>query len=344
MTAAFGAFANLLGTALTTDANTKNQQAWQSLTQQQQQFLRDQLAKIEGVADPNFISTLPPQQQLQLEQYMAPILAQSQGVSIDPSDRMAQMDALQRMQGVASGAADSELNASNYKAMQNAAQQQQSQNQAIQQQMAQRGTLGSGQELAAKMQAAQNGANNSQAGMLQAAQNNALERLQGNNQYFQGASGLRGQDTDLASKNADIINQFNLANTATRNNVNQMNTNLANQQNLYNTNQNNAYQQALVNLQNTTAQQKYQDQLGRAGMAAGEANNIANNAMSAGQTQGALNSNTASGIAQGVGNTANSLAGLFGKGGDSSSGEEDPYVENTPKAQDDEEGMSFDGM
>jgi hypothetical protein len=350
MSEAFGAFANVLGTAVTADQNQKIAQNWQDLTQEQQQFLRDQLSKIEGIQAPQFNTGLPPPQQLALERYLAPLLAQGQQVSIDPNDRAMQMEALNRLQGLAGGAYNSEINAANYKAMQNAAQQQAAQNGAIQQKLAAQGTLGSGQELAAKMQAAQNGANNSQAGMLQAAQNAALQRLQANNQYLEGIGNLRGQDTSLASRNADIINQFNLANTNARNRINEMNTGIGNQQSVYNNQQNNAYQQALVNLQNNIAQQKYQDQLGQAQAAAGEANVISGNAMDAGKTQGALNANTASTIAKGIGDTANSAYGAYKNISDGS----DPWsdvngndytnatVENKPKENENEE-YNFDG-
>lgn len=344
MSEAFGAIANLMGSALTNATNQDIADNWQALSASQQQFLRDQLAKIEAVKGPNFIRSLPPAEQLQLQKYMDPILAQSQGVSIDPNDRASQMAALNQMQSLANGNANSELNAANYKAMANAGQQQHSSDQAILQSLAQKGTLGSGQELAARMQAAQNSANNSQAGMLQAAQNNALERMQGNNQYLQGLSSLRGQDTDLASKNADIINQFNLANTAARNNVNQMNTNVGNQQSLYNTNLNNQRQMDNTNLYNSTGQQSYQDALGQAQAAAGEANTISSNALSSGATQGALNAHTAAGIAQGIGDAGNAISSALGKmSSGSGSDSSDPYVEQAPEAQEEDEGTSFDG-
>lgn len=332
---ALGAITGLVGTFL----NAQNAQDFNNLTQEQQQFLMNQLAKIEGIQTPTFNTNLPKPEQLALQQYMAPILAQATQVSVDPNDRANQMAALQKMQSLASGASNSELNAASYKAMQNAAQQQHSQDAAIEQQMAARGTLGSGQELAAKMQAAQNGANNSQAGMLDAARNNALERMQANNQYLQGMGSLRGQDYSQALANANIMNQFNMANTGLRNQVNQMNTNLTNQQRVYNTGNNNAYQQALIQLQNNAAQQKYQDELGKRAAASGQANTISQNAMNAGEKQIGLNANTQAGGMQAAGNLANSLYGAAKQY--SNVGE--PEVEQKPKAQEDEEGTSFDG-
>ncbi len=159
--------------------------------------------------------------------------------------------ALQKLQSVSSGAADSELNAANYNAMNNAAQQQRGATQGILANLSARGTLGSGQELAARMQAAQNGANNSQAGQLQAAAANNQAKLGAQNNLIQGLSGLRGQDTSLATENANINNQFNMHNTDALNATNNANTGIKNQQSTYNTGQNNAYQQALLQLQNT---------------------------------------------------------------------------------------------
>lgn len=308
---AMGAIAGAIGTGITAQENERLQNEWLSLTDRQQEFLRQQLAKIEGIQAPNLNSNLPPPDQLALSQYGNPVLAEATQVNIDPADRANQMSALERLQGVSTGAANSEMNAASYKAMQNAAQQQHGANGAILQSLASRGTLGGGQELAARMQAAQNAAGNSQAGMLDAAKNNALQKLQAQGNYLQGMGQVRGQDTAQASKNADILNQFNMANTGLRNQVNQMNTGLTNEQSLYNTNQNNAYKKALIDLQNNVAQSGFDDKLKQAGMAAGEANTISSNATDAGRTSAALGANTASGIAQGIGNTGNSVAGMI---------------------------------
>lgn len=310
-----------------------------ALSAEQQQFLMDQLGKIEGISAPTFNTNLPAPQQLALQQYANPTLGQQTNVQIDPQDRMQQQAALQKLQAVSSGAADSELNAANYRAMQNAAQQEQGANQGILANMASRGTLGSGQELAAKMQAAQNGANNSQSGMLQAAAANNQARLGAQNSLIQGLSNLRGQDTSLASENANIANQFNMYNTGLKNKTAEANTGLTNQSNIYNTGNNNAYQQALIALQNSAGQQTFQDKLGQAQAGAGEANTISNNTMNAGTTGIALGANTASGIAQGAGNLGNALSSL--QGGDGGyQNVDDP--EQAPKANDNEE-MSFDG-
>jgi hypothetical protein len=297
--------AQLAGSAM----DMQTQEGWQQLSAAQQQFLMQQLAKIQGIATPQFNTNLPPPEQLALQHLMAPQKAQATNVSIDPHDRAMQMAALQKLQGVTSGAADSELNAANYNAMNNAAQQERGQTQGILANLSARGTLGSGQELAARMQAAQNGANNSQAGMMEAAANNNKAKLGAQNSLLQGLSGLRGQDTGLASENANINNQFSMHNTDALNATNNANTGITNQQSTYNTGQNNAYQQALLQLQNSAAQQKYQDQLGQAQAAAGEANTISNNAMSAGGTNLALGANAASGAIGAAGTLGNSLVG-----------------------------------
>jgi hypothetical protein len=137
---------------------------------------------------------------------------------------------------------------------------------------------------------------------------------------------LRGQDTDLATSNANIINQFNMANTAERNRVNQANVGLTNQQSTMNTQQNNAYQKYLAEKQQEARQQEFQNKIGQAGMAAGESNNLAAANYGAGMTGVALGQNTGAQIANGLGGAAQGIYQSVhnnansGNGADSSDG------------------------
>jgi hypothetical protein len=334
--------AQLAGSAM----DMQTQEGWQQLSQEQQQFLMAQLAKIQGIATPQFNTNLPPPEQLALAQLQNPKLAQATNVTIDPNDRAQQMAALQKLQSVSSGAADSELNAANYNAMNTAAQQERGANQGILASMAARGTLGSGQELAAKMQATQNGANNSQAGLLQAAAANNQAKLGAQNNLISGLSGLRGQDTSLATENANIANQFNMANTNAINATNNANTGIANTATTANTNAKNAYQQALLQLQNSAGQQTFNDQLGQAQAAAGEANTISTSTMNNGATNLALGANAGSQAVSGLGNLGNSVGGAVGGADPYSNVNGNDYSdadtpESKPTAQDDKQGSYF---
>lgn len=312
------------------NAGTQSQTAenQREMTQKYLDYLEGQQQNIQNTKAPQFDSS-----PLTPDKYSNPILAQGQQVSIDPQDRANQVAALNSLQGIAGGAAAAQQNAENYGAMQKAAQQQQAANGAIMQNLASRGALGSGQELAAKMQAGQNAANQSQAGMLQGAQNAALQRLQAQEHYLQGQGQLRGQDTDLASQNANIINQFNMANTAERNRINEANTQLGNQYGMYNR-----------QMQNSNAQQEYQNALARAEAAAGEANTVAGGGIASANQQAANQAGILGGLTNGV------MGGLGSIGrnhasdmfGDSNS--DNGYnVEQTPEAKNIDEGSTFDG-
>src|ERR1700733_949690 len=117
MVAAAVPIAIAAGSALANGATAAGQN---NLNDINDEYLRNALSKINAIDLPKFIDSLPPAEQLQLQKYIDPILAKSQGVSIDPNDRNSQMAALQQMQSLASGNANSELNANNYKAMANA--------------------------------------------------------------------------------------------------------------------------------------------------------------------------------------------------------------------------------
>ncbi len=165
---------------------------------------------------------------LQPQQYGTPEAAQYQTVSEDPRTRDYQMQALARMQGLADQSAGSAEALGRYNAVSDANAVAAQQNAAIRNQMAMRGQGGAGMEFVLQQQAGQNAANRAQAGGLNAAQQAALQRLMGTQGVMAGASNIRGMDADVASRNADIINRFNMANTGMRNQTNMANTDMAN--------------------------------------------------------------------------------------------------------------------
>jgi hypothetical protein len=160
--------------------------------------------------------------------YATPEAAQYQTVSEDPRTRDYQMQALSRMQQLADQSAGSAEALGRYNAVSDANSVAAQQNAGIRNQMAMRGQGGSGMEFVLQQQAAQNAANRAQSAGMNAAQQAALQRLMGTQGVMQGASNVRGMDANVAGRNADIINQFNMANTGARNAAAQGNVNMQN--------------------------------------------------------------------------------------------------------------------
>lgn len=163
------------------------------------------------------------------EMYGTPEAAAYQTISEDPRTRDFQMQALARMQGLADQSAGSAEALGRYQATSDANALAAQREAGIRNQMAMRGQGGSGMEFVLQQQAGQDAANRAQSAGLQAAQQAALQRLMGTQGVMQGASGVRGQDADIASRNAAIINAFNMANTGARNQANMANTDMRNQ-------------------------------------------------------------------------------------------------------------------
>lgn len=316
---------------------------YSDMSAEQQAYVRAALERLKGIQTPDTSLSLNSPQGYSLEQYAGPEAAQSQQVAIDPVDRANQMSALSKLQGYSNGAADSELNAANYNAQNNASMQRQRADAATMQNLASRGVAGSGMEMAQKQQASQNAANSALGGGLEAAKNNALTKLQGNNAYLSGLGNLRGQDTGLATANANIINQFNMANTAERNRVNQANVGLTNQQNTMNTQQQNDYLRYMAEAKRQAAQQDFANKMGQGEAVAGQANTLANFGQNAGQTGLALKGAASAGMANTLGNIGQGIYQGVKSNSDWGSGGSNPTVEQTPQAQTDEEGSTFTG-
>jgi len=161
--------------------------------------------------------------------FATPESASYQTISEDPRTRELAMRALQNMQGYVDQAATSQHALERQGALDDAAQMAGSREGAIAAAAQRRGQGGSGLEFVLRNQAAQQGAQRAQQGMLSSAAQAALQRMMGNQQMMQGASQMRGQDADIAGKNAAIINAFNMYNTQARNAAAQANIDARNQ-------------------------------------------------------------------------------------------------------------------
>ncbi len=145
-----------------------------------------------------------------------------------PEGRAAQMSALQQIQQATDQGANSQAALGRYQAQQDASQFAQGREGAIRQDAMRRGQVGGSADMIMRAQAAQAGANQNLNAGLQSAQMAALQRMQGIGQQGQMAGQLRAGDQSSAYKNADIINQFNMANTGARNAARAANTGVRN--------------------------------------------------------------------------------------------------------------------
>jgi hypothetical protein len=138
------------------------------------------------------------------------------------------MQALARMQGLADQAAGSQEALGRYNAVSDGNALAAQREAGIRNQMAMRGQGGSAMDFVLQAQGGQMGANRAQAAGLNAAAQAALQRLQGTQGVMAGASNVRGMDADVAGRNADIINKFNMYNTGNRNAANMGNVDMKN--------------------------------------------------------------------------------------------------------------------
>jgi hypothetical protein len=228
-----------------------------------------------------------------------------EGISLDPQTRAAQMDALQKMSGYASGQLQEGDLAAFELAKRDAAGQDQAKQNQILQEMQQRGQAGSGAELLARLKSSQSSADRlNQAGLEQAKQiqNARMAALQNQSTM---ANQLHSQDygeqSNLA-KAKDLISQFNTQNaqslntrnTGSLNNAQQ--TNLSNLQNIRNLNTQTANNQQISN--KGLVQKDFDNKINLGAARSGQYNNVANSKDSqAGQTAGMW-----AGVGQGIGN------------------------------------------
>lgn len=240
-----------------------------------EQQAMDQLAQNQGIygsiATPNFKQYDP--ESYALQGSYDPTMAHASTINEDPSLRSAQMSALSKLSGLADTGLSDVDNQGFERARQLASQIQNSGTAAALQNATARGQGGSGLEFAMREMANQQGSQNAlNAGLDQAGQS-ARQRALYQQAYGNALSGLRSQDFGANAANANILNNFNMANTQAQNQGQQYNLNRSQgvaDMNVQGRNQAKQYN-------NNLAQQQYQDQMQKAGGMAG-----ANSAMAGG--------------------------------------------------------------
>ncbi len=164
-----------------------------------------------GFVDPEQLQTFNPL----LESQIAQDDSELSNIQLDPLTRQVQMDALSKMVQRGQEGLTAEEEAARNDIIRKVGAQNQSNQESVLQNMAQRGMLGSGQELAARLAGAQNAYESQaqQAEALAAARDNRA--LQATQEAANLGSGIRSQDYGIsrdAASAQDIINQFNVRN------------------------------------------------------------------------------------------------------------------------------------
>ncbi len=251
------------------------------------------------------------------EMYADPESAQYSRADESPEGRAAQMAALQQMQQATDQGYTSQAALGRYQAQQDASQFAQGREGAIRQDAMRRGQVGGAADMIMRAQAAQAGANQNLNAGLQSAQMAALQRMQGIGQQGQMAGQMRGQDQSSAYKNADIINQFNLANTSARNTVRGQNTGLRNAAQTQNLSERQRIADSNVNRGDTNAMNTYNAEAGKIDRVNGAYNGTASSGIS-----GMLNAQTAASnnMVNGITTAAGGLAKVGGAIGAGSAG------------------------
>ncbi len=161
--------------------------------------------------------------------YDTPEDAQSNLVSLDPQYKDLQLKALQALRDKADGSATAQEDAGRMQAIKEANDLAKSREEGVLNDARSRGVGGGGLEFALRNQAGQESANRLGELTTKGAADAALQRLAAMGQYSQGVSNMRTQEQQMASQNADILNQFNMYNTNLHNSTNTANRNMQNQ-------------------------------------------------------------------------------------------------------------------
>ncbi len=266
----------------------------------------------------------PATQQLILQQYkmtgqlspeMEAAVDQQQtaqnGISLDPSTRAAQMQALSQLSNITSNQGmDNQEKNQIQQGINQVNTNEQGQTGAILQNAAARGIGGSGASLAAELEGAQAGANNASSNAMNAQAQASQRALSALSQQGSLASTVHGQDYNQALNAAnatDAINQFNARN---QQGVNATNTQATNQAQAYNVqeaqniaNQNTGLSNYQQQYNSQLQQQQYQNQMALASGEANAENGVANQY----NTNAATTENMWDGISGGLGTAAGAV-------------------------------------
>lgn len=216
------------------------------------------------------------------QSYALPEDAQATLAEESPEGRAAMLAALQQMGELQNQAIGSQSDLDRQRAMVDAGQFANAREGLIRQDAMRRGQIGGAADMIMRAQAAQMGANRNQDAGLQSAQQAALQRLAGNQAQGALAGDIRRGDQAMGFANADIINRFNMANTAARNATRAQNTDAANKYGLRNLDARQQYLNAMADTSNanlqrgdTQAMQKANFDLQKAGGVASQMSGIA---------------------------------------------------------------------
>lgn len=258
--------------------------------------------------------------------YDTPEAAAYQTVSEDPRVRQTQMDALQALIDRGSGAADAQMQAQSFGALDEANQLAKAREDSIRQEMSRRGQGGAGMDAVLRAQAAQQAANRARSGTQQAVVDAALQKLAATQGAMSGADQMRGRDYQLNSENARIINDANRFNVAARNAARQANVGMQNQAGVRNLNTRQALAGSNTNIRNKSLdrsdinkQRDFNNRMQRFGIHSGlrgdAAEGMGRVAQSAGQVADSIGSSAMAGFGSGAG-AAGAAAGRFAGAGE----------------------------
>lgn len=155
-------------------------------------------------------------------------------ISEDQALRQKQIDNLDYLKSMSEGKINAQRELDLYRAIQDANAMARARDEAALQSAQARGVGGGGLEFTMRQQGGQDAANRLQQAQMASAAQAALERLQATGQLQSGLSGMRDQDYRTNAQNADIINKFNVMNSARRQEALDKRAMLKNQASQYN--------------------------------------------------------------------------------------------------------------
>lgn len=265
---------------------------------------------------------LTPQMEQQINTHFQQIAGPSQGVSA------AQKQALQQLTDLSKTGINAQDRLALNQIQTQTARDNQAQQNSIIQNLAARGQAGGGAELAARLIASQNGANQEAQGGLQVAANAQQRALQALGAMGSQANTMRGQEFTENQANTGIANEQNRFNTTNQLAQQQRNTasinaaqaaNLQNKQNIMNANTSQTNQES--QRQRQAEQQMYLNAANHASSAANARLGQGNSQLASGYNQAAAQA----GMGQGLGQMGQGIYNAFKNSGNSSGSQNGGY-------------------
>lgn len=297
--AAISAGANILGGIMGGQAQEAAQQRAENIARAS---AAEQQRRIDAIKDPELKKIVLENPEL-VDQLTAEQLDESkmQDIQLDPRLQDARMGALQSLMQKGEEGLTAQDKAQYEEMLMGADAQEKARQATIQSQMAQRGALDSGAQLAAQLASSQGSASNARKAALQMAADSAAQRASAQAQAGQMAGQMQSQDfarQAQAAQAADAIAKFNAAN---RQDVSRQN--LQARQSLENLRASNVNRQQ--QLENERQQQIYGNQMGRATGQNAITSGLASTRQTMAQQSGAGQAQMYSGIGSAIGSLAN---------------------------------------